>query len=86
VNDILLTLEQIDNEYKTARAVFQEQPNTRGIDGRTWTSFWESWLCRAQVRKVVEWVEKHEEWEDEYSYWFIRSEGIMAALKAAGGE
>jgi len=79
---ILLTAEEIAREQDNAVVAFH-QPG--GPDGDLELGdYVNRYVCRAQVRKVMRWVEKHKQWEDEYSYWLIEYSEIALALKAAG--
>jgi hypothetical protein len=73
MDDILLTQEERDTMYTTDEGEF-------GTD----MDKWEETICRAQVRKVVEWLEKHSYWEDKIH--LIVSRDTVQFLRAAAEE
>lgn len=76
MEDILLTHDQLMDESQKAHEAY-DALRARGEDMK-WTDWWYVWLLRAQVRNVVEWLERNPETDIDA--------GTLIALRAAGGE
>ena len=50
MDEILLTPDDIEREFKEAQAAFKRESNGH----LRWAGFWQNWLLRAQLRKVVD--------------------------------
>jgi hypothetical protein len=50
-----LTPEDITREWEAANEAFRR--DSRGF--MRWPVYWNYWLCRAQVKKLVEWLKKN---------------------------
>jgi hypothetical protein len=88
--DILLGPDDIEKEFKEAQAAFKRESNGH----LRWAGFWQNWLLHAQLRKVVEWMEKHTTQQLCVNADFSNDEPIRVmmagsdwhALRAAAGE
>jgi len=87
MDEILLTHDELMAENQKAHEVWEA---LHGQDGEVkWGEWWYVWLLRAQVRKVVEWMEKHDcplMVDAESLGYVVISEEDMQALRAAAEE
>jgi hypothetical protein len=74
MDDILLGLDEIEAERKRACEAWYPESGTI-----PWDYWWQRWLLRAQVRKVVEWIQKHNE-----AQCFIHKDGHFDARLVTG--
>lgn len=91
MDDILLTREGIKTESGRCFRAWDA-----GRSGLPWSSpeaerdaytlFWNDWLCRAQVQKMMEWLERHNEANTSQFFQghLIVNDDDWQALRAAG--
>ena len=84
MNDILLTPEEIEKEDWAASDEWEALGKVRKLHGDTdeihqaFMAFSAAWLCRAQVRKIADWLENNPETDIDA--------GTLIALRKAAGE
>lgn len=97
MDEILLTPEDIEREGWAAFDAWERESQCREMTPDSeaghsaYRSWCDAWLCRAQLRQVVAWLERETAPHDPNHYWMgarriLRDETLAALREAAGGE